>query len=71
MLNIVFPTKSGLFFLVGGRDNIFGTFISEAHERKINRIANSLYDTSKNKIPEFHHTSELILKFCFKLDTNS
>ncbi len=71
MLNIVFSTKSGLLFLVGGRDNILGTTISEAHERKINMIAKSLYNTSKNKMPEFHHTSELILKFCFKFKSIS
>ena len=71
MLNIVFSTKSGLFFLVGGRDNILGTVISEAHERKINMIAKSLYNTSKNKMPEFDHTSELILKFCFKFESKT
>ena len=48
ILNIVFSIKSGLLFLVGGRDNIFGAVISGAHERKINMIAKSLYNTSIN-----------------------
>lgn len=71
MLNIFLSISSGWLFFVGGRDNGFETFISEAHEKKIKIKTICLNGIYKNKNYEFDDTSELILNFCFKLSITS
>ena len=60
ILKIVFPTRSGWFFFIGGIEIGFGTFIWEAHENRKNIRMRCLQSTSENKVYKIHDTSVLM-----------